>query len=58
MYFANNYYLMRYDGVKWDKYSLPNKTIIRSILVEGDAFIQALTKNLDIGIGKRKMNYV
>jgi hypothetical protein len=36
MYFANNYYLMRYDGVKWDKYSLPNKTIIRSIMVEGD----------------------
>jgi hypothetical protein len=35
MYFANNYYLMRYDGVKWDKYS-PNKTIIRSIMVEGD----------------------
>ncbi len=36
MYFANNHYLLRYDGVKWEKYSLPNKTIIRSILIEGD----------------------
>lgn len=35
MYFANNHYLLRYDGVKWEKYSLPNKTIIRSILVDG-----------------------
>lgn len=31
MYFANNHYFLRYDGVKWEKYSLPNKTIIRSI---------------------------
>jgi len=36
MYFANNNYLLRYDGVKWEKYTLPNKTIIRSIMVEGD----------------------
>jgi len=32
MYFANNHYFLRYDGVKWEKYTLPNKTIIRSIL--------------------------
>src|SRR3970040_2852284 len=36
MYFANNYYLLRYDGVKWEKYTLPNKTIMRSIMVDGD----------------------
>ena len=36
MYFANNYYLLRYDGVKWEKYSLPNKTIIRSVMIDGD----------------------
>ena len=36
MYFANNYYFLRYDGVKWEKYSLPNKTIIRSVMVNGD----------------------
>jgi AraC family chitin signaling transcriptional activator len=36
MYFANNYYLLRYDGVKWEKYSLPNKTIIRSVMVDGE----------------------
>lgn len=36
MYFANNYYLLRYDGVKWEKNTLPDKTIIRSIMVDGD----------------------
>lgn len=36
MYFANNHYFLRYDGVKWEKYTLPNKTIIRSVFVDGD----------------------
>lgn len=36
MYFANNHYLLRYNGVKWEKYPLPNHMIIRSIFVEGD----------------------
>ena len=36
MYFANNHYFLRYNGVKWEKYTLPNKTIIRSVFVEGD----------------------
>lgn len=31
MYFANTSFLVRYDGVKWEKYTLPNKTIIRSV---------------------------
>ena len=29
IYFANTSFLVRYDGVKWEKYTLPNKTIIR-----------------------------
>ena len=36
MYFANNHYFLRYNGVKWEKYTLPNKTIIRSIFTDGD----------------------
>lgn len=36
MYFANNHYFLRYNGVKWDKYILPNKTIIRSVLSDGN----------------------
>lgn len=36
MYFANNHYFLRYNGVKWEKYTLPNRTIIRSILNVGD----------------------
>lgn len=35
-YFANNHFFLRYDGVKWEKYSLPNQTIIRAICADGD----------------------
>lgn len=31
LYFANNHYFIRYNGVIWEKYTLPNKTIIRSV---------------------------
>jgi DNA-binding CsgD family transcriptional regulator len=34
MYFANNRFLVRYNGVVWEKYALPNKTIIRSVFVD------------------------
>ena len=36
IYFANHHYFLRYNGVKWEKYSLPNKTIIRSVFADGD----------------------
>jgi AraC family chitin signaling transcriptional activator len=36
MYFANNHYFLRYNGIKWERYALPNKTIIRSIFSDGD----------------------
>ena len=36
LYFANTHYFLRYNGVKWERYSLPNKTIIRSIYADGD----------------------
>jgi len=36
IYFANNHFLLRYNGVHWEKYSLPNKTIIRSVFSDGD----------------------
>jgi len=36
MYFANNHYFLRYDGVKWEKYTLPDKTIIRSVFIDGE----------------------
>ena len=59
MYFANNHYLLRYDGVKWEKYTLPNKTIIRSILIEGDKIYSGSYK--EFGYWYRKdgtMHYV
>ncbi|GGB80327.1 hypothetical protein GCM10007424_20550 [Flavobacterium suaedae] len=34
IYFANHHYFLRYNGVKWEKYSLPNKTIIRSVFAD------------------------
>lgn len=36
LYFANNRFLLRYDGVDWEQYTLPNKTIIRSVFADGN----------------------
>ncbi|MFV8342621.1 histidine kinase [Flavobacterium sp. XS2P39] len=59
MYFANNYYLLRYDGVKWEKYSLPNKTIIRSVMVDGDRIYTGSYKEFGYWFRKEgKMHYV
>ncbi|HKO75628.1 MAG TPA: hypothetical protein VJU52_00305 [Flavobacterium sp.] len=59
MYFANNYYLLRYDGVKWDKYTLPNKTIIRSIMVDGDRIYSGSYQEFGYWYRKdTKMHYV
>ena len=59
MYFANNYYFLRYDGVKWEKYSLPNKTIIRSVMVDGDRIYTGSYKEFGYWTRKKgKMIYV
>jgi AraC family chitin signaling transcriptional activator len=59
MYFANNYYLLRYDGVKWEKYTLPNKTIIRSIMVDGDRIYSGSYQEFGYWFRKEaKMHYV
>jgi ligand-binding sensor domain-containing protein/DNA-binding CsgD family transcriptional regulator len=59
MYFANNHYLLRYDGVVWEKYSLPNKTIIRSILIEGDRIYSGSYKEFGYWYRENgKMHYV
>ena len=59
MYFANNHYLLRYDGVVWEKYSLPNKTIIRSILIEGDRIYSGSYKEFGYWFRENgKMKYV
>lgn len=58
MYFANHHYFLRYNGVKWEKYSLPNKTIIRSVFVDGDKIYCGSYK--EFGYWKRikgKMRY-
>lgn len=58
MYFANNHYLLRYNGVKWEKYLLPNRMIIRAIFVEGDRIYCGSYK--EFGYWKRisgKMKY-
>lgn len=36
MYFANNKLLLQFDGNRWQQFSLPEKTIIRSIYANGD----------------------
>lgn len=58
MYFANNHYFLRYNGVKWEKYTLPNKTIIRSVFIDGDKVYCGSYK--EFGYWQRakgKMNY-
>ena len=52
LYFANNHYLLRYDGIKWEKNTLPNKTIIRSVFVEGDKIYSGSYK--EFGYWKRE----
>ena len=59
MYFANNHYLLRYDGVKWEKNTLPNKTIIRSIMVDGDRIYSGSYKEFGFWLRQDgKMKYV
>lgn len=59
MYFANNHYLLRYDGVMWEKYTPPNKTIIRSIMIEGDKIYSGSYKEFGYWYRKEgKMHYV
>lgn len=58
VYFANNHYFLRYNGVKWEKYTLPNKTIIRSVFIDGDKIYCGSYK--EFGYWKRiegKMQY-
>lgn len=51
MCFANNHYLLRYNGVKWEKYTLPNKTIIRSVFADGETIYSGSYN--EIGFWKR-----
>ncbi len=59
IYFANNHYFLRFDGVKWEKYTLPNKTIIRSVFVADDKIYTGSYKEFGYWFRKNgKMNYV
>ncbi|RZJ70490.1 histidine kinase [Flavobacterium sp.] len=58
MYVANNHYFLRYNGVKWERYTLPNKSIIRSVMSHGDRIYSGSYN--DFGYWKRvsgKMTY-
>lgn len=59
MYFANSSYLLRYDGVKWEKYTLPNKTTIRSVMVDGEKIYTGSFQEFGYWFRKdAKMHYV
>ena len=36
IYVANNHYFLRYNGVEWERYMLPNRSVIRSVMPDGD----------------------
>lgn len=58
IYVANNHYFLRYNGVKWEKYTLPYKTIIRAVFSDGDRIYCGSYK--EFGYWKRingQMNY-
>ncbi|SMC79189.1 two-component regulator propeller domain-containing protein [Moheibacter sediminis] len=44
MYFANNKYLLQFDGHRWQKFSLPKKTIIRSVYAKGNVIYSGSLK--------------
>ncbi|WP_116788429.1 histidine kinase [Flavobacterium psychrotrophum] len=56
MYFANNHFFLRYNGVKWEKYTLPNKTIIRSVYSFGDKIYSGSYK--EFGYWHRKNGFM
>jgi len=59
MYFANHHYLLRYDGVKWEKNMLPHKTVIRSIMADGNKIYSGSYKEFGYWFRKDgKMHYV
>ena len=39
LYFANNEGLFQYDGTVWTKYTLPNKSVIRSVKTDSSGKI-------------------
>ena len=41
LYFANNEGLLTFDGIYWNNYPLPNKTIVRSLAIGNDGRIYA-----------------
>ena len=58
LYFANNRFLLRYNGVKWEKYTLPHNTVIRSVFAYEDKIFSGSYN--EFGYWKRekgKMNY-
>lgn len=58
IYIANNHYFLRYNSVKWEKYTLPYKTIIRSVFSDSDRIYCGSYK--EFGFWKRingKMRY-
>lgn len=36
IYVGNNQYLLEYDGHSWNRYLMPNKGIVRSVLADPD----------------------
>ncbi|HKG67396.1 MAG TPA: hypothetical protein VKA92_00910, partial [Segetibacter sp.] len=45
IYFANNEGLISFDGTYWKTYSLPNKTMVRSVVIGSDDRIYAGGQN-------------
>ena len=51
MYFANNSGLLEYDGMNWNRYPVPDNSIVRSVKAIGDQIYTG--SYMDFGVWKR-----
>lgn len=52
MYMANNRNLLRFDDSRWEKYSLPNRAIIRAVYAKGDTIYSGSFKEFGYWLRK------
>lgn len=54
IFFANSKGLLKYNGEKWDLFSSPNKTILRSVYADGNVIYSGAY--MDFGVWKKEEN--
>lgn len=58
MYFANNNGLLRFDGNRWDLFSLPNNQLVRSVFCSGDTIFVGAFEEIGYFVYHRQADMV